>query len=188
MPDVTQILSNMESGDPHAADELLPLVYEELRHLAKAKLAQERPGQTLQATALVHEAFLRLVGKDSNQDWDSRGHFFSAAADAMRRILVEQARSKRSIRHGGNFKQHDLDYVEVLASEISGSCLAVHDALLKFEERDKVKAELVKLRYFAGFSIPEAAEALGISSATADRYWAYARAWLHNEIQQDITN
>ncbi len=188
MPDVTRILLQMESGDPQAADELLPLVYEELRHLAKAKLAQERPGQTLQATALVHEAFLRLVGKDSNQDWDSRGHFFSAAAEAMRRILVEQARSKKSIRHGGNFKQHDLDRVEVLANEISGSCLAVHDALSKFEERDKVKEELVKLRYFAGFSIPEAAEALGISSATADRYWAYARAWLHNEIQQDISN
>lgn len=188
MPDVTRILHQIESGDPHAAAELLPLVYEELRSLARSRLAQEKPGQTLQPTALVHEAFLRLVHNQSDQEWDSRGHFFSAAAEAMRRILVDQARKKKSIRHGGSLIQHDLDHVELPAMEISDDCLAVHEALAKFEQRDKLKAELVKLCYFAGFSLAEAADALGISTSSADKYWSYARAWLHNEMRQDFSN
>ncbi len=153
MADVTRILHQIEAGDPRAAEELLPLIYEELRHLARVRLAQEKPGHTLQPTALVHEAFLRLVHNGSDQEWDSRGHFFSAAAEAMRRILVDQARRKMSIRRGGSLKQHDLDHVELPAREISDNCLAVHEALSKFEQRDKIKAQLVKLCYFAGFSL-----------------------------------
>jgi RNA polymerase sigma factor (TIGR02999 family) len=180
--EVTQILSAIEQGDPAAAEQLLPLVYEELRKLAAAKMAQEKPGQTLQATALVHEAYLRLVGSENSHRWDSRGHFFSAAAEAMRRILVERARRKRSQRQGGGRQRLNLDHVEIAAAEKSEDLLALNEALVRFEAKDSLKAELVKIRYFAGLTVPQAASALGISSATADRYWAYARAWLHAEL------
>jgi RNA polymerase sigma factor (TIGR02999 family) len=184
MADVTQILSQIESGDPSAAEQLLPLVYEELRKLAAAKLANERPGQTLQATALVHEAYIRLVDVEKAEHWNSRGHFFGAAAEAMRRILVDQARKKRSQRQGGELQRHPVENVEIAAPEPSLDLLAVNEALERFEQMEKVAADLVKLRYYAGLTIPQAAEALGISSATADRYWAYARAWLHSELKK----
>jgi RNA polymerase sigma factor (TIGR02999 family) len=184
MSEVTRILSAMERGDPHAAGRLLPLVYDELRKLAAQRLALEKPGQTLQATALVHEAYLRLVGNEHTQDWNSRGHFFAAAAEAMRRILIDQARHKQSQRQGGGRKRRALDHVEIAAPEPSLDVSAVNDALERFEKVDALKASLVKLRYFAGLTIPQAAEALGISSTTADRYWAYARAWLHAELRK----
>ena len=190
MSDVTGILSAIESGDPHAADRLLPLVYDELRHLAGRRIAHERPGQTLQATALVHEAYLRLVASGQRESpvkdplWDSRGHFFAAAAEAMRRILIDQARRKHSQRRGGGRKRRPLDRVEVAAPEPSLDVLALHEALERFERLDPAKAELVKLRYFAGLTLPQAAEVLGISETTADRYWAYARAWLHAELKK----
>jgi RNA polymerase sigma factor (TIGR02999 family) len=184
MSDVTQILSAIEQGNQYAAEQLLPVVYNELRKLAAQKLAQENPGQTLEATALVNEAFVRLVDVEKAQHWDSRGHFFAAAAQAMRRILIDQARRKQSQRHGGGLKRQAIDDVEIVASESSIDLLAVNAALERFEKIDKLKAELVKLRYFAGLTIPQAAEALGISSTTADRYWAYARAWLHTELQK----
>ena len=184
MTDVTRILSRIESGDPLAAEQLLPLVYDELRRLAAEKMAQEKPGQTLQATALVHEAYIRLVDVKETPHWDSRGHFFAAAAEAMRRILVDQSRRKRSLRRGGGLQQHALEHVEITVSEPSIDVTAVDEALVRFEQLDKLKADLVKLRYFAGMSIPQAAEALGISSATADRYWTYARAWLHAELKK----
>jgi RNA polymerase sigma factor (TIGR02999 family) len=185
MSDVTQILSAIERGDPHAAEQLLPLVYDELRQLAAQKLAQEKPGQTLQATALVHEAYLRLVDRDNDQHWNCRGHFFAAAAEAMRRILVDQARKKMSRKRGGGLERLPLEGVEIGAPEPAVDLLAVNDALEKFERIDKAAAELVKLRYYAGLTLPQAAEALGISSSTADRQWAYARAWLHAELQED---
>ena len=185
MSDVTRILSQIESGDPSAAEQLLPLVYEELRKLAAAKLAQERPGQTLQATALVHEAYLRLVQNNESADWNSRGHFFGAAAEAMRRILVEQARRKKSHQGGGAVRCAPVDGVEIAAPEPSVDVLAVNDVLERFQRLDHVAAQLVKLRYYAGLTIPQAADVLGISSSTADRYWAYARAWLHTELKQD---
>lgn len=188
MPDVTRILSQIESGDPSAAEQLLPLVYEELRKLAAAKLAQEKPGQTLQATALVHDAYIRLVDVEKAQHWDSRGHFFAAAAEAMRRILVDQARQKKSARRGGDLKRRPLDHVEIASPEPSLDIVAIDEALSRFEQKDKLKADLVKLRYFVGLTIPQAAESLGISSATADRYWAYARAWLHAELRRDDRN
>jgi RNA polymerase sigma factor (TIGR02999 family) len=184
MHEVTRILSAIEQGDGQAAEQLLPLVYDELRRLAAEKMAQERPGQTLQATALVHEAYIRLVDVEKAQHWDSRGHFFAAAAEAMRRILVEQARRKRSSRRGGALKRHALDHVEITAPEAAVDVEAIHEALAHFEQTDKVKAELVKLHYFAGLTIPQSAEALGISSATAERYWAYARAWLHSALKK----
>jgi RNA polymerase sigma factor (TIGR02999 family) len=184
MSDVTHILSQIEQGDPQAAEKLLPLVYDELRKLAAAKLAQEKPGQTLQATALVHEAWLRLFGDSDSRDWDSRGHFFAAAAEAMRRILVEQARRKQSQRRGGDWQQHPLENLEIVVPEPSVDLLAVNEALSKFERIDPVAAQLVKLRYYAGLTIPQAAAALSISSTTADRYWAYARVWLHAELAQ----
>lgn len=184
MSDVTQILSAIENGVPSAAEQLLPLVYNELRRLATAKLAQEKPGQTLQATALVHEAYLRLVDVEKAQHWDSRGHFFAAAAEAMRRILVDAARVKGSLRRGGGEQRLTIDLGEVAAPEISLDILTVHEALARFEEIDPLKATLVKLRYFAGLTLSQAADALGISSTTADRYWAYARAWLHAEIKK----
>lgn len=183
MTDVTYILGRIEEGDPSAAEKLLPLVYEELRKLAALKLAQEKPGQTLQATALVHDAYLRLVDVEQVQQWDSRGHFFAAAAEAMRRILVDQARRKNAERHGGGRQRLDVDHVEPAVPEAERDLLAVHEALERFEQVDPVKADLVKLRYFAGFTISQAAEALGVSSATADRYWAYARAWLHSALR-----
>lgn len=183
MTDVTHILSQIEGGDPAAAEQLLPLVYQELRKLATAKLLQEKPGQTLQATALVHEAYLRLVKVQSAQQWNSRGHFFGAAAEAMRRILIDQARRKRSKREGADFKRQPLENVEIASPEPSVDLLALDEALERFEKVDKPASDLVKLRYFAGLTIPQAADALGISSTTADRYWAYARAWLHAELK-----
>jgi RNA polymerase sigma factor (TIGR02999 family) len=182
MPDVTQILSALEQGDPHAAGQLLPLVYDELRRLAAQRLAQEKPGPTLEATGLVHEAYIRLVGPDQGKRWDNRGHFFAAAAEAMRRILVENARRKRSGKHGGGMARQDLDGVQLAAPELGEDLLALDEALNRLGEKDPVKAELVKLRHFAGLTVDQAAQALGISPATADRYWAYARAWLHAEI------
>ena len=184
MSNVTQILSQIESGDPKAAEGLLPLVYGELRKLAAAKMAWEKPGQTLQATALVHEAYVRLVDVEKAQNWDSRGHFFAAAGEAMRRILVDQARRKGSQRQGGGLKRHALEHIGVAAPEPSLDVIGVDEALARFEQIDKLKAELVKLRYFAGLTLPQAAEALGVSSATASRYWAYARAWFHAELKK----
>jgi RNA polymerase sigma factor (TIGR02999 family) len=183
MGEVTQILFAIERGEPQAADRLLPLVYEELRVLAGRKIAREQPGQTLQATALVHEAYLRLVDQDRIQRWDSRGHFFSAAAEAMRRILVERARRKRTEKHGGGLRRHHLDDIEIAAEPPSEDLLAIDEALSRLEADDPSKAELVKLRYFAGLSIEDAARALGISSATAKRQWAYARAWLFRQVE-----
>ncbi len=185
MNDVTQILSQIEQGDPSAAEQLLPLVYDELRKLAAAKLAQERPGQTLQATALVHEAYLRLVDAKDTQGWQNRGHFFAAAAEAMRRILVEQARRKRSLRAGGGRRRQEAEHVEIAQPHSVPDLLAIHEVLGQLEKVDPTKACLVKLRFFAGMTIPEAAGALGISAATADRYWAYARAWLHARLDQE---
>ena len=186
MTDVTQILLQIESGDPSAAGQLLPLVYDELRKLAAARLAHENPGQTLQATALVHEVYLRLMGKEPHgQSWDSRGHFFAAAAEAMRRILIDQARQKNSLRRGGDMDRHDVTQVEIAAPEPSVDLLSLNDALERFAVHDPEKAQLVKLRYFAGLTIPQAAQALGISSTTAERNWAYARAWLHTELSRD---
>ncbi len=188
MSDVTRILSQIEEGDAGAAEQLLPLVYDELRKLAAQKMAQEKPGQTLQATALVHEAYIRLVDVEKAQHWDSRGHFFAAAAEAMRRILVDQARRKGSERQGGGLKRHPLEHVQIAAPEPSLDVVAIHEALARFEQIDKLKADLVKLRYFVGLTIPQAAEALGVSSASADRYWAYARAWLHAELKKGDRN
>jgi len=182
MTDVTRILSAIEQGDPQASEQLLPLVYEELRRLAAKKMAQEAPGQTLQATALVHDAYVRLVDVAHPQLWKSRGHFFAAAAEAMRRILIDQARRKQSQRRGGALSRQPLENVEIVGPESSLDILAVNEVLQRFEKQDRLKADLVKLRYFAGLSIPQAAEALGISSTTADRYWAYARAWLYTEL------
>jgi RNA polymerase sigma factor (TIGR02999 family) len=181
MTDVTRILSALENGDPHAAEQLLPLVYDELRKLAAQRLAQERPGQTLQATALVHEAYLRLVDTDKVQAWNSRGHFFAAAAEAMRRILIDNARKKRRPKHGGDRQRVDLE--ESLCRREGGdNLLALDDALTRLAQQEPRKAELVKLRYFAGLSLEEAAACLGISSATAKRYWAVARAWLFDAL------
>jgi RNA polymerase sigma factor (TIGR02999 family) len=185
MTEITRVLEQLQHGDPAAAEALLPLVYAELRKLAAEKMARERPGQTLQATALVHEAYLRLVDADQAPHWNSRGHFFAAAAEAMRRILVDQARRRRSRRHGGGRRRHDLDDLPIAAPEPSVDVLAVNDALERFEAVDPPKARLVKLRYFAGLTIPQAAEALGVSPTTADRWWSYARAWLHAELKDD---
>ena len=181
MSDVTRILSAIGQGDPHAAEQLLPLVYDELRKLAAQKLAQEKPGQTLQATALVHEAYLRLVDVKQAQQWDSSGHFFAAAAEAMRRILVEHARSKKSLKRGGHLKRVQLDE-DFTQNGSPDQVLALSDALDKLAREDPVKAELVKLRCFAGLSHQQAAQALGISRPTADRYWAYAKTRLYCEI------
>ena len=182
MSEVTQILCAIEQGDPQAAEQLLPLVYEELRKLAAQKLAQEAPGQTLQATALVHEAYLRLVDVEKARHWDSRGHFFAAAAEAMRRVLIDNARRRRSQRRGGGGERRTLEGLEAAAPASDDELLAVNDALERLQQVDPPKAELVKLRYFGGLTIPEAAQALGISVTTANRYWAYARAWLHEEL------
>jgi RNA polymerase sigma factor (TIGR02999 family) len=181
MSDVTHILSAIEQGDPRAAEQLLPLVYDELRQLAAQKLAQEKSDQTLQATALVHEAYLRLVDVNEVQQWNSRGHFFAATAEAMRRILVENARRKKSIKRGGHLKRVELDehFTEHTSPD---ELLALDDALAKLAQEDPVKAELVKLRCFAGLSHQEAARALGISRPTADRYWQYAKTRLYCEI------
>jgi RNA polymerase sigma factor (TIGR02999 family) len=182
MADVTQLLGGIEQGDPHAAEQLLPLVYHELRRLAAEKMSQEKAGQTLQATALVHEAYLRLVDTDKAQRWDSRRHFFAAAAEAMRRILIDNARRKRTGKHGGDRRRINLDDVKAVADPRSTDLLALDEALTRLATEDPVKAQLVSLRYFAGLSVQEAADALGISRATADRYWSYARTWLYCEL------
>jgi RNA polymerase sigma factor (TIGR02999 family) len=183
MSEVTQILQRIESGEPQASEQLLPLVYEELRRLAAYKMANELPGQTLQPTALVHEAWLRLTGNE-NVKWDGRAHFFGAAAEAMRRILIDNARRKKALRHGGGQHRLDVAELEIAATANDDELLAINYALEKFSKRDKQKAELVKLRYFAGLTIEEAAAALGISEPTAKRHWTYARAWLFSEIRK----
>jgi RNA polymerase sigma factor (TIGR02999 family) len=182
MSDVTRILSQIESGDPHAAEQLLPLVYNELRKLAEARLAQEKSGQTLQATALVHEAYLRLVDVEKAQHWNSRRHFFGAAAEAMRRLLIDNARSKQAQKRGGEWVRQDLEGMEIAIPEIPEDVVALDEALNKLAQADPRTAELVHLRFFAGLPLPEAAEMLDISPRTADRLWAYARAWLYQEI------
>jgi len=185
MSDVTHILSRIDAGDPKAAEQLLPLVYDELRKLAAAKLAHEKPGQTLQATALVHEAYLRLVGSHSavsEDQWDSRGHFFAAAAEGMRRILVEHARAKGRQKRGGGRQRIDIDAVDVAIQATPDQLLAIDEVLEKLHREDAAVYELVNLRYFAGLNIEEAAAALGISAPTAYRHWKYARAWLHGEL------
>jgi RNA polymerase sigma factor (TIGR02999 family) len=184
MNEVTRILTAVEQGDPRAAEQLLPLVYNELRQLAAQRLAQEKPGQTLQATALVHEAYLRLIGGDDSQHWNSRGHFFASAAEAMRRILVENARHKRSLKAGGGWHRVELADAEPSARSPSPDLLDLNDALAKLELKDPRKASLVKLRYFAGLTNEQAAAALGISPTTADNDWAYAKSWLRLEMQQ----
>jgi RNA polymerase sigma factor (TIGR02999 family) len=183
MSDVTLILSEIERGDVQAAERLLPLVYGELRKLATARMAQENPGQTLEATALVHEAYLRLVHGNVVPHWNSRGHFFGAAAEAMRRILVDNARRKRRPRHGGDRQRVELDQAAALADDCHCDILAVDEALKKLAEESPEKATLVKLRYFAGMSLSEASESLGISRATASRYWAYAKVFLYCAIE-----
>jgi RNA polymerase sigma factor (TIGR02999 family) len=183
--DVTHLLNAIDQGDAHAAGELLPLVYDELRRLAQQKLAREQPGQTLDATALVHEAYVRLVRPADGQAFDGRGHFFAAAATAMRRILIERARHKRRIVHGGGRRRQELDPDLVAAPEPDPDLLALDTALTKLAERDPLKAQLVELRYFAGFTGDQAAEILGISPSTADRHWIFARAWLRREVQGD---
>jgi RNA polymerase sigma factor (TIGR02999 family) len=185
MSEVTRILSAIEQGDPHAAEALLPLVYGELRKLAAARLAQEKPGQTLQATALVHEAYLRLVDVADPQHWNSRGHFFAAAAEAMRRILVEQARRRAAHKRGGDVERQAVDLAEVAGPAADEQVLAVHDALNDFAAVDPEAAALVKLRFFAGMTMTEAAEALGMSVRSAHDLWAYARSWLHRQIRPD---
>lgn len=179
--DVTHILRAIQSGEPKAAEELLPLVYDELRKLAAHRMSHEPPGNTLQPTALVHEAWLRLVASDQ-QTWQNRAHFFGAAAEAMRRILIESARRKRALRHGGNQQRLDIDKLEIAAPTPDEELLAISDALEKFSTLDEAKAKLVKLRYFAGLTIEEAASILGISRATAKRWWTYARAWLYQQV------
>jgi RNA polymerase sigma factor (TIGR02999 family) len=181
---VTRILLDLARGEGHAAEQLLPLVYGELRRLAAQQLAQEKPGQTLQPTALVHEAYLRLVGTGDRPHWDGRGHFFAAAAEAMRRILVENARRKHRLKRGGGRQRLDLGQLEAVADAPSEDLLALDEALDLLAAEDAQKAELVKLRYFAGLSVEEAARCLGISRATAARYWSYARAWLYDRLRQ----
>jgi RNA polymerase sigma factor (TIGR02999 family) len=182
MSDVTRILDRVQQGDPAAAEELLPLVYQELRKLAAQKMARELPAQTLQPTALVHEAWLRLIGTEDVK-WNGRAHFFGAAAEAMRRILIDSARRRRAQRHGGGKAKLDIDQIEVAAPVKDEELLVISEALEKFAARDKQKAELIKLRYFVGVTIEEAAEILGISTATANRWWNYSRAWLYEEIE-----
>ena len=183
MSDVTRILSQIESGDPQAGEQLLPLVYDELRKLAAARMAREKPGLTLQPTALVHDAYLRLVGPDPGRDWNGRGYFFAAAAEAMRRILVESARRKQAEKRGGEMARHNLNEIDVAVSDIPEDLVALDEALTRLATTDKAAADLVHLRFFAGLSTAEAAQVLGISPRTADRLWAYARAWLHQAIQ-----
>jgi RNA polymerase sigma factor (TIGR02999 family) len=185
MSEVTRILSAIEQGDPHAAEQLLPLVYDELRKLAAQKLAQEKPGQTLQATALVHEAYVRLVDVVAVQHWNSRGHFFAAAAEAMRRILIEAARSKARDKRGGDWRRVDFEELDVSTSVSPDQLVALDDALTRLAALDSLAGALVKLRYFGGLSLDHAAAALGISTATAYRRWAYARAWLQTELLRD---
>src|SRR5262245_25215700 len=187
MTEVTRILSAIEQGEPRAAEQLLPLVYDELRRLAAQKLAQEQPGQTLQETALVHEAYVRLVGSAEEaagreQHWDGRGHFFAAAAEAMRRILIDRARQKRAQKRGGGRQRLDIDARDLATQASPDQLLALDDALAKLARDDPAAAQLVELRYFAGLSVDEAGKVLGMSTATAYRHWKYARAWLHSEL------
>jgi RNA polymerase sigma factor (TIGR02999 family) len=184
MSDVTRILTQIEAGNPAAAQELLPLVYDELRKLAAARLAREKPGQTLSATSLVHEAYVRLVDNDATLQWHSRGHFFAAAAEAMRRIIVEAARAKKSLKRGGNFERIELSDIARTASGDRLDLLALDEALSEFEQSHPEKAQIIKLRFFAGLSLEEAAQAAGISRATADRHWRYARAWLFGRLHR----
>jgi RNA polymerase sigma factor (TIGR02999 family) len=188
MSDVTHILSRIESGDSAAAEELLPLIYGELRKLAAARLAQEKPGQTLQATALVHEAYLRLVDVDRIQKWDSRGHFFSAAAEAMRKILIDLARKKQRVKHGGDRHRVDLNSAISTDKMSVDDLLAIDEALDRLAQKSPEKAQLVKLRFYAGMSLPEAAQSIGISLATAERYWTYAKCWLYAQLQDGESN
>jgi len=183
--DVTRILERVQQGEAKAAEELLPLVYDELRKLAAHKMAQEPPGQTLQATALVHEAWLRLAGAGESR-WDSRGHFFAAAAEAMRRILIERARAKARLRRGGHLERVALEHVTIASADTDATVLAVHDALDRLAALDPLKAEVVKLRYFIGFNHAEIAQALGLSEPTVRRHWSFARAWLYAELQAQL--
>ena len=187
MTDVTRILSAIEQGDPSAAEQLLPLVYDELRKLAAQRMAQEKPGQTLQATALVHEAYIRLVDAEKAQHWDSRGHFFAAAAEGMRRILINRARDKGRVKRGGHLQRLDLDKIEIAADMPDDDILALDEALERLAEENQECADLVKMRFFAGLSVEEAGAAMGISARTARRHWAYARARLFNALRQDDT-
>ena len=184
MNDITRILSAIEQGDPNASERLLPLVYEELRKLAAQKMVREAPGQTFQPTALVHEAYLRLVSGEGAQDWNGRRHFFAAAAEAMRRILIEQARRKGRPKHGGDRRRIDLDDAQSVAEAPSDDLLDLDEALARLEVTDPVAAQVVKLRFFTGLSMPEAAEALGLSLRSAERNWTYARTWLHRELSR----
>ncbi len=184
MADVTQILDAIERGDPQAAEELLPLVYEELRRLAAHKMSQEPPGQTLQATALVHEAYIRLVGPETPK-WSNRAHFFNAAAEAMRRILIDNIRRKESLKHGGNRQKVEINDEQIVFDQKSEDLIELDEALEKLAKKDKIKADLVKLRFFCGLTGEQAAELLNISHNTADKYWAYARAWLRAEITKN---
>ena len=187
MSEATRILDRVQQGDPQAAGELLPLVYDELRKLAAAKLAQEPSGQTLQPTALVHEAWLRLVGTEA-RDWNSRGHFFGAAAEAMRRILVDRARQKARVCHGGALERVDLEHVTLATEDSDDTVLAIHEALEKLALEAPQKAEIVKLRYFTGLEHAEIAQVLGVSEPTVRRHWAYARSWLYAELKQKSPN
>src|SRR5713226_2122216 len=185
MTEVTRILSAIEQGDPQAAEELLPLVYDELRRLATERMAQEKPGQTLQATALVHEAYLRLVGAQEGQRWDSRGHFFAAAAEAMRRILLNRARDKKRAKRGGERRRVDLDQIEIAFDTSDEQLIALDEALSQLAVEDPDAARLVNLRFFAGLTLKDAAASLGLAPRTAERQWAYARAWLFARLRQD---
>jgi RNA polymerase sigma factor (TIGR02999 family) len=187
MSEVTRILEELQQGDTHAADQLLPLVYDELRKLAAQRLAQEKPGQTLQATALVHDAYQRLVDTEKVQQWNSRGHFFAAAAEAMRRILVENARRKLRLRHGGGLQRHDLDALDLASPQTPEELVAISEALDRLATTNGQAAELVKLRFFAGLTNEEAAAALGVSPRKANQIWAYARAWLLESLGNEPT-
>lgn len=182
MSEVSRILLALDKGDPHAAAQLLPLVYDELRRLAAEKLAHERPGQTLQATALVHEAYIRLVDAENEQPFNSRGHFFAAAAEAMRRILIDNARRRQAVKHGGGLRRLDLDEACSVVEPMPDDLLALDEALDRLAARDPIRAQLVKLRFFAGLTMPEAAQAVGLSLTTAERHWRFTRAWLYAEL------
>ncbi len=182
MSEINRLLQRIDKGDSQAAEKLLPLVYDELRKLAAQKMAQEAPGQTLQATALVHEAYLRLVDVDKVQRWDSRGHFFAAAAEAMQRILVENARRKQRLKHGGQFERVEIEIADLPTRMAPEELIALDEALEKLRQEDPIKSKLVTLRYFGGMTIEQASEVLGISRVTAHRYWTYVRAWLHQQI------